>query len=141
VADNASEQKGTTTMGGDAKIVATAAGAQQHLQDLRGTLDWLKARGDLVETDKEVNPDIEVTGLQKLMDGGCPVVFNNVKGKPNRTTRSARTSWRARCQSRCRLAKFRNPPRRVRKSSSNGRWTLMSMWCQSAILRSRRSSP
>ena len=57
--------------------------AQHHLQDLRSTLAWLKARGDLIETDKEVNPDLEVTGLQKLMDGGCPVLFNNVKGKPN----------------------------------------------------------
>ena len=36
----------------------------------------------MIETDKEVNPDLEVTGLQKLMDGGCPVLFNNVKGKP-----------------------------------------------------------
>ena len=31
----------------------------------------------------EVDPDLEVTGLQKHMDGGCPVLFNNVKGKPN----------------------------------------------------------
>jgi UbiD family decarboxylase len=54
-----------------------------HLRELRSSLDWLKARGDLVETDKEVNPDLEITGLQKLMDGGCPVLFNNVKGKPN----------------------------------------------------------
>ena len=54
-----------------------------HLLDLRGTLDWLKARGKLIETDKQVDPDLEVTGLQKLMDGGYPVLFNTVKGKPN----------------------------------------------------------
>ncbi len=65
------------------KTVPAATGAQRHLQDLRSTLAWLKARGDMIETDKEVNPDLEVTGLQKLMDGGCPVVFNNVTGKPN----------------------------------------------------------
>ena len=40
-------------------------------------------QGDLIETDKPVDPDLEVTGLQKHMDGGCPVLFNNVKGKPN----------------------------------------------------------
>src|SRR5713226_10515439 len=51
--------------------------------DLRETLEWLKSQGDLIETDKEVDPDLEVTGLQKHMDGGCPVLFNNVKGKPN----------------------------------------------------------
>ena len=57
--------------------------AAQDTQDLRGTLAWLKAEGDLIETDKPVDPDLEVTGLQKHLDGGCPVLFNNVKGKPN----------------------------------------------------------
>src|SRR5256885_9262618 len=51
--------------------------------DLRTTLDWLRSERDLIETDKEVNPDLEVTGLQKHMDGGCPVLFNHVKSKPN----------------------------------------------------------
>src|SRR3954466_13952894 len=55
----------------------------QPSMDLRSTLEWLKTEGDLIETDKEVDPDLEVTGLQKHMDGGCPVMFNNVKGKPN----------------------------------------------------------
>src|SRR5215472_3432243 len=52
-------------------------------RDLRSTLEWLRAQGDLIETDKPVDPDLEVTGLQKHMDGGCPVLFNKVKGKPN----------------------------------------------------------
>src|SRR3990170_7069803 len=51
--------------------------------DLRTTLDWLRSQGDLIETDKEVDPDLQVTGLQKHMDGGCPVMFHTVKGKPN----------------------------------------------------------
>jgi UbiD family decarboxylase len=55
----------------------------QHARDLRSALAWLKAQGDLIETDKTVDPDLEITGLQKHMDGGCPVMFNNVKGKPN----------------------------------------------------------
>ena len=64
-------------------LPATGDADRMHLRDLRGTLAWLKARGELLETDKEVDPDLEVTGLQKLMDGGHPVLFNNVKGKPN----------------------------------------------------------
>ena len=56
---------------------------RHHAHDLRSALAWLNAQGDLIETDKEVDPDLEVTGLQKHMDGGCPVMFNNVKGKPN----------------------------------------------------------
>ena len=54
-----------------------------HLRDLRSTLAWLRERGDLIESEREINPDLEVTGLQKLMDGGCPALFANVKGKPN----------------------------------------------------------
>src|SRR5260370_33789239 len=27
--------------------------------------------------------DLEITGLQKHLDGGCPVLFNTVKGKPH----------------------------------------------------------
>src|SRR5271154_5895358 len=51
--------------------------------DLRSTLEWLRASGALIETDKEVDPDLQVTGLQKHLDGGCPILFNTVKGKPN----------------------------------------------------------
>jgi 3-polyprenyl-4-hydroxybenzoate decarboxylase len=47
----------------------------KETRDLRSTLAWLKAEGDLIETDKEVDPDLQVTGLQKHMDGGCPVLF------------------------------------------------------------------
>lgn len=61
----------------------TLTAAERGLTDLRTTLDWLRSEGDLIETDKEVNPDLEITGLQKIMDGGCPIVFNNVKGMPH----------------------------------------------------------
>src|SRR3989442_1649577 len=62
----------------------TKALARAHVAfDLRSTLDWLRKQGDLIVTDKEVDPDLEVTGLQKHMDGGCPVLFNKVKGKPH----------------------------------------------------------
>ena len=50
---------------------------------LRSTLEWLKREKYLIETDKEVDPDLEITGLQKHMDGGPPILFNNVKGKPH----------------------------------------------------------
>jgi UbiD family decarboxylase len=56
--------------------------ARHHAFDLRSALDWLRTQGDLIETDKEVDPDLEVTGLQKHMDGGCPILFERVKGKP-----------------------------------------------------------
>ena len=55
----------------------------EHPGSLRDTLEWLRAQGDLIETDKPVNPDLEITGLQKHLDGACPMLFNNVVGKPN----------------------------------------------------------
>lgn len=56
---------------------------ERDVRSLRSALDWLNSEGDLIVTDKEVDPDLEITGIQKLLDGGCPILFNNVKGKPH----------------------------------------------------------
>jgi 4-hydroxy-3-polyprenylbenzoate decarboxylase len=56
---------------------------KKDVTSLRGALDWLRSTGNLIETDKEVNPDLEITGLQKHFDGGPCILFNNVKGKPH----------------------------------------------------------
>src|SRR5690349_15212716 len=56
---------------------------KKDVTSLRGALDWLRSTGNLIETDKEVNPDLEITGLQKHFDGGPCMLFNNVKGKPH----------------------------------------------------------
>ena len=60
--------------------------AGTHAKDvtnLRSTIEWLRAEGLLLETDKEVDPDLEITGLQKHFDGSYPMLFNRVKGKPH----------------------------------------------------------
>ncbi len=57
--------------------------AEKDIRSLRSAIDWLRAEGYLVETDVEVNPDLEITGVQKLMDGALPILFNNVKGYPH----------------------------------------------------------
>src|ERR1700752_2994257 len=62
----------------------TTAATPNQAFDLRSALQWLRANGELIETDKGVDPDLQITGLQKHMDGGGPVRFNTVKGKPNR---------------------------------------------------------
>ena len=66
-----------------------ASKASHHAMDLRTTLDWLRQQGDLIETDKEVDPDLEVTGLQKHLDGGCPVCSTTSRASP--TTASSPT--------------------------------------------------
>ncbi|MGH7906426.1 MAG: UbiD family decarboxylase [Candidatus Binataceae bacterium] len=63
--------------------VKEAPGASTgKISDLRSTLEWLRGEGDLIETDKEIDPDLKITGIQKHLDGSCPIVFNNVRGKP-----------------------------------------------------------
>src|SRR3954451_5773624 len=79
----AKSAKGVKASKGVTSPKVGSAPAPHHAMDLRATLEWLRRQGDLIETDKEVDPDLEVTGLQKHMDGGCPVLFENVKGKPN----------------------------------------------------------
>src|SRR5438067_13126246 len=50
------------------------------LTSLATTVDWLRDQGLLLETDVEVNPDLELTGIQKGLDGSYPIVFNTVRG-------------------------------------------------------------
>ncbi len=63
--------------------IETPGMASELIMDLRGTLEWLKQEGDLIETDAEVDPDLEIAAIQKNLDGGCLILFNNIKGRPN----------------------------------------------------------
>jgi len=56
---------------------------EKDVRSLRAALAWLETQGDLLTTDVPVDPDLEITGLQKHLDGGPVVLFNNVKGKPH----------------------------------------------------------
>ncbi len=61
----------------------TRAQVEKDISNLSSTLDWLRVEGDLIETNVEVDPDLEITGIQKLLDGSLPILFNNVKGYPH----------------------------------------------------------
>lgn len=54
-----------------------------EMRSLRATLEWLKKEGLLLETDREVDPKLEVAAIQKRLDGGPAMLFNKVKGYPN----------------------------------------------------------
>src|SRR5919202_191740 len=56
---------------------------KKDITSLRSALEWLDSQGDLLKTDVEVDPDLEITGLQKHLDGGPVLMFNRVKGKPH----------------------------------------------------------
>lgn len=53
---------------------------KRDISSLRSTIKWLVSEGDIVVSEKEVNPDLEITALQKKLDGGLGLLFKNVKG-------------------------------------------------------------
>src|SRR5579884_772577 len=57
--------------------------SRDELQSLRGTVEWLRREGLLLETGVEVSNDLELTGIQKHLDGTLPILFRNVRGYPN----------------------------------------------------------
>lgn len=63
--------------------MAVAVKTGRDISSLRSTIDWLRSGGKLLETDVEVDPDLEITGIQKTLDGSFPILFNNVKGYPH----------------------------------------------------------
>ena len=60
--------------------MAGAKKVKRDVSSLRSTIKWLLSEGDVVETSKVVNPDLEITALQKKLDGGLGLLFRNVKG-------------------------------------------------------------
>jgi UbiD family decarboxylase len=62
--------------------VAWAKASGRDIRDLRSTIEWLRRSGALLETEVEVDPDLEITGLQKHFDGSLPMLFHNVRGHP-----------------------------------------------------------
>ncbi|MBI1909010.1 MAG: UbiD family decarboxylase [Deltaproteobacteria bacterium] len=54
--------------------------AKEELRSLRSTLETLKKESLVLETDREVDPKLEVAAIQKRLDGGPPMIFNKVKG-------------------------------------------------------------
>ena len=53
------------------------------ITSLRSTLEELRKSDELLVTDTEINPELELAAIQKHFDGALPVLFNNVKGYPN----------------------------------------------------------
>src|SRR5438477_5002501 len=77
---SSSGRKFSRTGGGH---MAIATRIERDISSLRSTIEWLRATNQLLETDVEVNPDLEITGIQKTLDGSIPILFNRVKGYPH----------------------------------------------------------
>jgi len=62
---------------------AVKSAPKDALRSLPATIEWLRREGLLMETDVEVDGDLQLTGIQKHFDGSYPILFNNVKGYPH----------------------------------------------------------
>ncbi len=51
-----------------------------NVYSLRTTLDDLHERGELMRTETPVDPDLEIAGIQKKLDGGPTMLFENLNG-------------------------------------------------------------
>lgn len=60
-----------------------AIATRKDITSLQATVDWLRSEGLLLETDAEVDPDLEICAVQKALDGSLPMLFNHVKGYPH----------------------------------------------------------
>jgi len=57
---------------------------KKNVTSLRGAIEYLKELDEILITDTEVDPELEVSGIQKCLDGGSAVLFENVKGYPGK---------------------------------------------------------
>ena len=53
------------------------------MNSLRATIDYLRENNELLVTNTEINPEMEMAAIQKHFDGSLPILFENVKGYPN----------------------------------------------------------
>ncbi|MDP2936737.1 MAG: UbiD family decarboxylase [Dehalococcoidia bacterium] len=58
---------------------------KKDITSLRSTLEYLSEQeGELLVTETEVDPDLEMAGIQKALDGGPAILFEKVKGYPDK---------------------------------------------------------
>ena len=56
--------------------------AQKLPGSMREVIEWLKGQGELLVITKEVDPIHEIAGIEKALEGGPALLFENIKGYP-----------------------------------------------------------
>jgi 4-hydroxy-3-polyprenylbenzoate decarboxylase len=54
----------------------------QEITDMRRTIEFLKERGEVLVVEGEVDPIYEIAGIQKALENGPVLLFQNIKGYP-----------------------------------------------------------
>lgn len=57
--------------------------AQKDISSFRSTLEYLEQSGGLLKVKDEVNPIYEIAGIEKALENGPALLFENIKGYPN----------------------------------------------------------
>lgn len=57
--------------------------SKKDITSVRGALEYLDSKGEVLHIKQEVDPIYEIAGIQKALDGGPAVLFENIKGYPN----------------------------------------------------------
>jgi len=56
---------------------------KKDVTTIRGALDYLEGRGEVMHVKQEVDPVYEIAGIQKALDKGPVLFFDKIKGYPN----------------------------------------------------------
>jgi 4-hydroxy-3-polyprenylbenzoate decarboxylase len=56
---------------------------KKDVTSVRGALEYLDSKGEVLHIKQEVDPIYEIAGIQKALDGGPAVLFENIKGYSN----------------------------------------------------------
>ncbi len=57
--------------------------SKKDITSVRGALEYLDSKGEVLHIKQEVDPIYEIAGIQKALDGGPAVLFENIKGYPD----------------------------------------------------------
>jgi len=57
--------------------------SKKDVTSMRGALEYLETKNDVLRIKGEVDPIYEIAGIQKALDKGPVVFFENIKGYPN----------------------------------------------------------
>jgi len=57
--------------------------SKKDVTSIRGTLEYLESKGQVIRVKQEVDPEYEIAGIQKALEGGPVLFFENIKGYPD----------------------------------------------------------
>jgi len=57
--------------------------SKKDVSSIRAALEYLEDRGEVTHVKQEVDPIYEIAGIQKALEGGPVLLFENIKGYPN----------------------------------------------------------